>query len=470
VRLLRSYPAQCGSQASRRIRAGVAIAVVAGAVWSGCSKPSAQRTRAREEKPRPVATEPVKHESLPRSIEVVGTLAAEDQVTISSQADGAVSKVYVDLGDRVHSGQVLLELDREKLEYNLELQKAALTRALARYGATEPGRLPPVEQTPDVQKAAAELQQAKQAYDRASELFGRQLLPRQALDDAQATLRTKQAIYDSALQNAQTLGVDVSSSNATVKLADRQLRDALIRAPFDGYVQKRLVSVGEFVKNQTPVMAIVRMDPLKVTAEIPERMTPWVKVDQSVEIRVDAFPDKPITGRVSRISPTVNTQTRAFPFEALIANGDGQLKPGTFARVRLATALLEPVLTIPYAALQYRYGVYRAFTVQENRLVIHELQTGDRVGDRMEILSGIKLGDNVVLTDVDNLADGMAVSPEAKDVKDGKDAKPGKDTSGATDGERGGNVKDRREAQGAEDAKGAQQARDASEAKGAKQE
>ncbi len=113
---------------------------------------------------------------------------------------------------------------------------------------------------------------------------------------------------------------------------------------------------------------------------------------------------------MSRISPAVNTQTRAFSFEALVPNGDGLLKPGTFARVHVATALVEPVLTIPYAAMQYRYGVNRAFVVTGDHLVIHELKIGDRVGDRMEILDGLKLGDRVALTDVDNLADGMKVT------------------------------------------------------------
>jgi membrane fusion protein (multidrug efflux system) len=86
------------------------------------------------------------------------------------------------------------------------------------------------------------------------------------------------------------------------------------------------------------------------------------------------------------------------------------LKPGTFARVHLTTALKEEVLTIPYAAMQYRYGVYRVFTVNNNRLAMHELQTGDRIGDRMEILSGIKAGDEVAMTDVDNLTDGQLVA------------------------------------------------------------
>ncbi|PYR01607.1 MAG: hypothetical protein DMF97_07145 [Acidobacteria bacterium] len=337
-------------------------------------------------------------------------MAAEDEVTVSSQVEGVVSRIVADMGDRVAAGHVLVELDREKLQYNLDQQKAALGRALAKYGASEPGRLPPIEQTPDVQKAAAELQQAKQMYERAGELHKRQLIPKQQLDDAVAMLRAKQATYDSSLQNAKNLRADIDASNATMKLADRELRDGSIRAPFDGYVQKRLVSLGELVKAQMPVMSVVRIDPLKVTAEIPERLAPWIKVGQPVQLHVDAYPDRMIEGSVSRISPAVNTQTRAFPFEARVPNRDVMLKPGTFARVHIETAKIDQVITLPYEALQYRYGVNRVFVVEGDRLAARELKIGDRTGDRVEIVSGVKAGDAVALTDVEKLIDGLKVA------------------------------------------------------------
>lgn len=390
------------------------VLLAAAALCTGCSGSAAARSgTARAETPRPVKVEAVRQDRLERSVDVVGTLAAEDEVTIASQADGAVARVRADLGDRVRAGQALIELDREKLQYSLDNQKAALTRALARYGAADPAHLPRVEETPDVQKAAAELGQARQALDRAEELTRRQLLPKQALDDAETTWRSRQAAYDSALQNAKNLAADIDAANALMKLADRQLRDATIRAPFDGYIQKRLVSVGDFIKSQAPVMSIVRMDTLKAVGEIPERMAPWIQSGQPVQVTVDAYPGKAIAGTISRISPAVNTQTRAFTFEAMVPNADGALKPGTFARVHVKTSLVEPVLTIPYGAMQYRYGVYRAFAVDGDRLVMHELETGDRVGDRMEVLDGVALGERIALTDVDNLAEGMRVSVDA---------------------------------------------------------
>ena len=108
-----------------------------------------------------------------------------------------------------------------------------------------------------------------------------------------------------------------------------------------------MVNLGELVKTQMPVMTVVRVDPLKVMAEIPEQHG---AVDQRrpgrCELRVDAYPDRTFTGKVSRISPAVNTATRAFPFEALVPNRDATLKPGTFARVHIESDKHDEVLTL----------------------------------------------------------------------------------------------------------------------------
>ena len=384
--------------------------LAAASLAAACGKSESAQARGRDEAAKAVKVERVKQETLHRSVEVVGTLAAVDEVTISSEAEGRVSRLLADLGDRVSAGQALVELDREKPQYTLDQQKAALARALAKYGASDPAHLPAIEKTPDVQKAQAELAQAKQGFDRAEELHRRQLVPKQTLDDAQTMLQSKQASYDSALQNAKNLRADIDASEAAMKLAERQGRDTAIRAPFDGYIQKRLVSLGEYVKVQTPVMAVVKIDPLKVTAEIPEKMAPWIKLGEPVELHVDAYPDQPITGKVSRISPAVNTATRAFPFEALVPNGDTRLKPGTFARVHIESSKVDQVMTVAYSAIQYRYGVNRVFVVNGDRLAARELKVGERLGDRIEVIDGVKAGDAVAISDVDKLAEGARVS------------------------------------------------------------
>jgi RND family efflux transporter MFP subunit len=138
-------------------------------------------------------------------------------------------------------------------------------------------------------------------------------------------------------------------------------------------------------------------------------MAPWIQPDQAVELFVDAFPNRPVAGKVSRISPVVNTGTRAFPFEALVPNPEATLKPGTFARVQIVTAKVDQVLTLSYSTLQYRYGVNRVFVVDGDHLSMRELKVGERIGERIEVLGGVKPGETVATTTVDKLEDGLKV-------------------------------------------------------------
>ena len=387
-----------------------ALILTLAAMLPGCSRADSAEAGNAGGKPKQVAVVPVQQDSVRRSVDVVGTLTAVDQVTVSSEADGTVRGILADLGDRVRAGQVLVRLDNERQQYAYQQQQATLARTLAQYGAADPEHLPEPENTPDVRRAAAELAQAKSAFDRAKELLRRELIAQQAFDDAQAELQTKQAGYEVALQNARNLSASIRASEAATKLSDRHLRDTEIRAPFDGYVERRLVNLGELVKAQMPVMAIVRIDPLKVIAEIPERMAPWIDSGRPVELHVDAYANRTFTGTVTRISPAVNTGTRAFPFEAVVPNSDGALKPGTFARVHVESAKVDEVLTLPFAALQYRYGVNRVFVVSGERLEMRELKVGERLGDRIEVTGGVKAGEKVTVTDVETLNGGELVA------------------------------------------------------------
>jgi len=363
--------------------------------------------------PQAVVVVNVETHELRRSIDVVGTLAADEEVTVSSEVEGRVLRIAADLGDRVTAGQPLVVLDPEKLQYRLDQQRAALGRAMARYGVADLSvALPAIEGTPDVQRAAAELELAGQAFRRATELHRQSLLPQQQMDDADAMLKAKKAAYESALQGSRNLRADIDAERANLKLAEAALRDATIRAPFDAFVQRRLVSPGEFVKTQTAVMSLVKVDPLKLRAEVPEKMAPWVKVGQSLTLAVEAMPGADITGQIARLSPAVNPQTRSFPLEGRVPNPDGRLKPGGFARVHIVTDLVEHVLTVPAVALQYRYGVNRVFVVKGDRLHATEIKIGDRVGERVEVIGGVTAGQPIAAADVDKLTDGARVAPQ----------------------------------------------------------
>ena len=386
------------------------LVVILSAAVSGCSKSDIAEAGGSNSPPKPIGATLVQRDPVRRAVDVVGTLTAVDQVTVSSEADGTVRAILADLGDRVKADQVLVRLDNERQTYSYQQQQASLARTLAQYGATDPQHLPEPENTPDVRRAAAELAQAENAFKRANELSRRELVSRQEFDVAQAELQTKRAGLEVALQNARNLRASIQASEAATRLSNRQLRDTEIRAPFDGYVERRLINLGELVKAQMPVMAIVRLDPLKVTAEIPERMAPWIDNGRPVDLHVDAYPGRTFNGKVTRISPAVNTGTRAFPFEAVVPNPDGALKPGTFARVHVESGKVDEVLTLPFTALQYRYGVNRVFVVSGDRLEMRELQVGERLGDRIEVTSGVKPGERVAVTDVETLNGGEVVA------------------------------------------------------------
>jgi membrane fusion protein (multidrug efflux system) len=171
------------------------------------------------------------------------------------------------------------------------------------------------------------------------------------------------------------------------------------------------VSTGQFVRIQTPVMRIVRMHPLRLTAEIPERFAPAVQVGHTLSVRVDAYPERPIEGRITRLSPSVNLKSRAFAIEGEVPNGDGALKPGTFARVRIVTDRVDRVVAIPVTAVQTRYGRSVVFVVREGKLVASEVKLGDRLGPRVEVLDGVAAGTTIVSENVEGLSDGLVVTP-----------------------------------------------------------
>jgi HlyD family secretion protein len=177
-------------------RSGIAAILFLAMAVAGCDNPQTADAKARDGAAKSVATTAVVKNSVRRSVDVVGTLTAVDQVTISSEAEGTVRAILADLGDRVKAGQALIQLDNEKQQYTYQQQQAALARTLAQYGASDPQHLPAIEETPDVKKAKADLVQANQVFARADELFSRTLISQQAYDDAKTAVQSKQASCD----------------------------------------------------------------------------------------------------------------------------------------------------------------------------------------------------------------------------------------------------------------------------------
>jgi RND family efflux transporter MFP subunit len=394
-----------------RVRRMPAAAAAAGLLLAiaGCDNAAQANKKAADGKDGvPVKVMQVERIELRREVEAVGTLAAKDQAVVSAEVGGRVARLAADMGDRVREGAPLVFLDAEKLKYRVDEQQATLDQTRARLGARG-AELPPPEQTPDVLSAAAKHAEAEQQLERARRLSARNLVSKEDLERAETQLQTARAAHQAAIASERQLRAEIAGREAALRGATRELQDAVIRAPFDGVVAERMVSQGQFVAVQAPVMRLVRLQPLRLMAEIPEKFGPGIHVGQVISLLTDAFPDTPVEGRVTRISPDVNLKSRAFSIEADVPNADGALKPGTFARVKVATNQVDRALVVPVSAVQTRYGTSVVFTVRDNTLTGTEVKLGDRLGTRVEILEGLEPGATIVAEGVDGLSAGIKV-------------------------------------------------------------
>ncbi|PWU02422.1 MAG: hypothetical protein C5B51_20765 [Terriglobia bacterium] len=367
-----------------------------------------------KEKSVPVRVVTVKHRDVRRTVEAVGSLFAYDEVVVSAEIDGRAERVLADVGDRVEKGQVLVEILPTEFQLAAEQQEAIVEQARARLGLTgDIAEVTDPTQTAAVRKASADLANAEQKYKRSRQLSQQGVLARQTFEEDEAAFKAAQASYDLAVQDVRNLQAAVKQERALRDLANKKLRDTKIVAPFSGYIKERNVTTGQYLKVQTPVMAIVNSDPIRVRLKVPEKMSSWVLVGQPVSVSVEAYPERPFTGKIWRINPSVDPQTRTFDAEALIDNHQGLLKPGFFTKASIPSTKVDSVLLVPQKALNYAYGIYKIYQVTTaNKLKEREVKVGDRLGEEVELIEGAAEGDRVALpAEGQDLAmrDGVAV-------------------------------------------------------------
>jgi RND family efflux transporter MFP subunit len=385
----------------------------------GCSKTIPTTVRGDADHPTPVHLYTVKKETTQRRVQASGSLFALEESTLSAQVEGRVSQVLVDVGDTVDEGQPLVILDARELQYEVDRQRGIVTQVRAQLGVGQ-NEPPPADskKVASVQRAAADLYDAERKYTRAQEMFKDNLIAQQQLDEASSRFQGSKAAYTVALQEVDRLKALLVSSEATEKLAEKKLGDATLRAPFPGSIKTRDVHPGEFLRVQSPVMVLVRTDTLRARLQVPERWAGWVKDGANVELHVEPFPNETFRAQVSRINPAVAQESRTFEAEALLANPSGRLKPGFFVQASIPSEKQETMIFLPEDAVNYRYGVYKVFLLNGNRVSEHQIrpagQTEDDRGHRFEVAEGLKPGDQVAVAVTGDLHDGATVQPQSE--------------------------------------------------------
>lgn len=403
---------QCKPIGCSRVLAFVGALLVSGALGCGHGQPSSVLGDASN--PIDVKTYPVATQTIRRNVQAVGSLYAWDESTVSTEVEGRIDRVLVDVGDSVREGQVMVELDPVELQYQLDSQRAAVRQVRAQLGIG-PNDPPPPDpsRVAFVQRAAADLSDAEQKFRRAQEMYRASLIPQQQLDEAGTRLQAMKAAYDVSLQDVDRFKAQLQSSEAAANLAEKKLSEASIRAPYQGAVKTRSVSPGEYLKAQSPVMVVVRTDKLRARLQVPERWAGSVKVGAAVDVQVEAFPGQVFHGQIQRINPAVSQDSRTFDVEAMILNADARLKPGFFLQASMPSTLEEKALTVPERAVTYRYGVYKVFVMNGYRVAERQIKPGLQTDDagmrKMEVVEGLSAGDRVAIAVQGGLRDGAIV-------------------------------------------------------------
>jgi RND family efflux transporter MFP subunit len=402
-------------------RTGCVLASVGPLFFSvGCSNSQANSAEASKARATPAHVYTVAEETTQRRVQTVGSLFALEESTLSAEVEGRVGVVLADVGDTVKDGQPLIELDRQELQFEVDRQQGLVRQVRAQLGIG-PGDPPPADpkKLPSVQRAAADLFDAEGKNGRAQEMFKDNLISQQQADEVKSRYLSAKASYEVALQEVDRLKAVLISSEATQRLAEKKLRDAVIRAPFPGAIKTRDVHPGEYLKVQSPVMVLVRTDRLRARLAVPEQWAGSISEGAIVDLHVEAFPGETFQGKISRINPAVSQDSRTFEAEALIQNADGRLKPGFFVQASLPSKREDKAIFVPEQAVNYRYGVYKVFLLNGNRVSERQIhpagQTEDERGRRFEVAEGLKAGDRVAAAVSGTLREGDIVQEQGDD-------------------------------------------------------
>ena len=362
-----------------------------------CSKSGSAPQAAEPAKPRPVTVTTAQLRPMERITTATGSLAAQEQATLSVKVPGRLQTLVVDLGSEVKKGDLIARVDPGDYELRVRQAAAALSQARALLGLPldNTNDVVELEKTSLVRQAKAVLNEATRNRDRIQNLAKTGISPASELDTAESAYVVAVNRYEAALEESRTRQATLEQRRAELDLAQKQLSDTSLRAPFDGAVQSRLAGLGEYQQSGTPVVTLVRTDPLRLRLEVAERDAAGVRLGQPLRLRVEGHTNL-IAGKIARLSPAISEQSRMLIVEADIPN-DGALRAGQFVRAEIVTNERDTGLAVPAAAIVAFAGLEKVVTIADGKALEKTVTTGRRGGDWVEIITGLKPGETVVL-------------------------------------------------------------------------
>jgi RND family efflux transporter MFP subunit len=324
---------------------------------ASCGKPEKTGSPNADAPPRAVRVVRAESRAMERVLYAVGTLSAYDETTVSAQVAGQIEKFRVDLGDQVRAGDELAMIDTAAYE------------ALARQAAA------------NLAKARASAANAERTLQRTQELQRDRIASSSDLDLAVAEDEQAKA--------------EVKAVEAAWAIAQLNLDRSRVKSPFDGAVAGRIASVGSYAAVGTPIVQLVKTNPLRLQLEVPERDSMFVRVGQPVRITVESDTNV-YTGTLARVSPAIREVNRMLPVEADVP-AQGALRPGLFTRAQIVVKEDEQSVSLPLHTLITFAGLEKVVSVVEGKALEKTVTTGRQGRDWVEIVSGVTVGETVVL-------------------------------------------------------------------------
>lgn len=390
------------------------------AAASGCSQERSE-TSASPGPPRPrtisVTVAAVEGQEVRRTVPVVGTLLAAQEMTLGTEVQSTVVRILVDLGDRVERGQLLVKLDDR--EARLEVERLTASLQAAREASTRSRQLLESGRA-NVERARAVLAEAQVTLKRLGGLFAEGAISASQRDAAQtqhdvavAGLRAAEAQYESERAAVKNTEASIAQAAAALEIARKRLQDVEVVSPIAGFVRKRFANEGETFKEKTPLIALVATETLRLQGEVPERFAPQIRIGHPVQVEVEAYPGQYFPGTISRMSPVVDVENRSFTVEASVPNPKGVLKPGFFARAAIEIGRERGVPFVPEGAVVSLAGNVKVYVVLGDTVEERRVRTGVRRDGLVEILEGVKTGETVATSNLAQLATGTAIAIQA---------------------------------------------------------
>lgn len=399
---------------------------------AGCAKSPA---RVEAKPPAPFAAKTAAATERPQldGLEATGTLAALESADVVAESEGVVEQTLVEPGQFVNAGAPLVRLKTtrsrlrlEQAQANEEQTDALFEQARLKCASAAEQQPEPLAAQAQLAGAEAELVAAQAEARRCERLVQTGDVSRAELERARASAQAaearKQAAaqqYQAALRAARQDLVQVraaaaqrQAARAAAAFEAQQVRDAVVRAPFAGFVSHREVSPGEWVGAGGKVATVEKVQPLRVLLQAPETALARLRPGAPVTLQAAAFPNEPLTAVVETIHPAVAPETRTITLEARLPNADRRWKPGMFVRATVEASVARPAVFVPRGALTQDAATDAAivWSVADGRARVHPVRAGAVKGAEVEIRTGLAAGAKVIVNPGPALFDGAPVT------------------------------------------------------------